>query len=68
MTHSLSRRRFLSHAGAGLAAGALVSAARAAEPQTPEQMLNDLIQKNQDSDIDSGFDNSSRNVRLPCRW
>src|ERR1700710_1133839 len=65
MTHSLSRRHFLASAGAGLAAGALAHGARAAESQTPEQMLNDLIRENQDSGIDSGFDNASRNVKLP---
>jgi murein L,D-transpeptidase YcbB/YkuD len=65
MTHSISRRHFLASAGAGLAAGALAHGARAAETQTPEQMLNDLIRENQDSDLDSGFDNASRNVKLP---
>src|ERR1700675_1969580 len=60
MTHSLTRRTFLA-----AAAGALVGNARAAEGPTPDQMLDELIQQNQDSGIGSGFDNSSRNVRLP---
>jgi len=65
MTHSLTRRTFLSRAGAGLAAGALAGNARAAEGPTPDQMLDELIQQNQDSGIGSGFDNASRNVKLP---
>ncbi len=28
-------------------------------------MLNVLIQENQDSSLDSGFDSTSRNVKLP---
>jgi murein L,D-transpeptidase YcbB/YkuD len=62
---SLTRRSFLANAGAGLAASALVSGARAADDQTPDQMLNDLIRENQDSGLGSGFDNASRNVKLP---
>jgi L,D-transpeptidase YcbB len=62
---SITRRSFLAHAGAGLAATALVSGARAADDQTPDQMLNDLIRENQDSGLGSGFDNASRNVKLP---
>ena len=58
-----SRRKFLT-ATAGLAAGVLARRARA-EDQTPEQMLDELIQENQDSSLDSGFDNASRNVKLP---
>ena len=58
-----SRRKFLT-ATAGLAAGVLARNARA-EDQTPEQMLDELIQENQDSSLDSGFDNASRNVKLP---
>jgi L,D-transpeptidase YcbB len=65
MTSSLSRRSFLANAGAGLAASALVRGACAAEDQTPDQMLNELIQENQDSGLGSGFDNTSRNVKLP---
>src|SRR5579859_6339031 len=61
---SVTRRSILTGA-AGLAAGALVSAARAAEGQTPDQLLDELIRENQDSGIGSGFDNASRNVRLP---
>jgi L,D-transpeptidase YcbB len=62
---SLTRRSFLAHAGAGLAATALVSGVRAADDQTPDEMLNDLIRENQDSGLGSGFDNASRNVKLP---
>ena len=62
---SLTRRSFLANAGAGLAATALVSGAHAADDQTPDQMLNDLIRENQDSGLGSGFDNASRNVKLP---
>jgi L,D-transpeptidase YcbB len=60
MVHSLTRRTFLATA----AAGALAARAHAEGP-TPDQMLDELIQQNQDSGIGSGFDNSSRNVRLP---
>jgi L,D-transpeptidase YcbB len=63
MSLSLTRRTFLT-ASTGLAAGMLAGAARAAGP-TPDQMLDDLIQQNQDSGIGSGFDNTSRNVKLP---
>src|SRR6202167_924017 len=65
MTSSFTRRSFLAHAGAGFAASALVRGAQAAEDQTPDQMLNDLIRENQDSGLGSGFDNASRNVKLP---
>src|ERR1700691_4023145 len=65
MTSSFTRRSFLAHAGAGFAASALVRGAQAAEDQTPDQMLDDLMKENQDSDLGSGFDNASRNVRLP---
>jgi murein L,D-transpeptidase YcbB/YkuD len=62
---SVTRRSFLADAGAGLAAIALVRGTHAAEDQTPDQMLNDLIKENQDSGLGSGFDNASRNVKLP---
>ena len=62
MRKSLTRRTFLATAGASLAAGAL---ARAAEEQTPDQMLDELMRENQDSGLGSGFDNASRNVKLP---
>jgi murein L,D-transpeptidase YcbB/YkuD len=62
---SVTRRSFLANAGAGLAAIALVRGTHAAEDQTPDQMLNDLIKENQDSGLGSGFDNASRNVKLP---
>src|ERR1700684_1418452 len=65
MTRFLTRRSFLAHAGAGFAASALVRGAQAAEDQTPDQMLNDLIKENQDSGLGSGFDTASRNVKLP---
>ena len=61
----VTRRSFLANAGVGLAASALVGAAYAADNQTPDQMLNDLIRENQDSGLGSGFDNASRNVKLP---
>jgi len=63
MSSVFSRRNFLA-GGAGLATAALTRNARAAE-QTPDQMLNELIEENQDSSLDSGFDNASRNVKLP---
>src|SRR6201990_147786 len=63
MGNPFTRRRILS-LGAGLAAGGLARRANAVE-QTPDQLLDELIQENQDSSLDSGFDNSSRNVRLP---
>ena len=63
MNGVFSRRNFLA-SSASLAAAALVRTA-SAEEQTPDQMLNELIQENQDSSLDSGFDNASRNVKLP---
>src|SRR3984957_17923220 len=65
MTSSFTRRSFLANAGAGFAASAFVRGACAAENQTPDQMLNELIQENQDSGLGSGFDNTSRNIKLP---
>jgi len=62
---SLTRRRLLATAAANLAAGALARGAQAAEGQTPDQMLDELIKENQDSGIGSGFDSASRNVKLP---
>ena len=62
---SLTRRSFLATASAGLAAGALVRGARAAEDRTPDQTLDELIRENQENGIGSGFDNASRNVKLP---
>ncbi len=62
---SVTRRSFVAKVGAGFAAGTLVRGACAAETQTPDQMLNELIQENQDSGLGSGFDNTSRNVKLP---
>lgn len=62
---SLTRRSFLATAGAGLAAGALARGGRAAEDQTPDQTLDELIRENQENGIGSGFDSASRNVRLP---
>ena len=59
-----SRRSFLATA-AGLAAGGWAARAFAAEGQTSDQMLDELMRENQDNDIGSGFDNASRNVRLP---
>jgi murein L,D-transpeptidase YcbB/YkuD len=62
---SLTRRSFLATASAGLAASALSRGARAAEEKTPDQMLDELIRENQENGIGSGFDNASRNVKLP---
>ena len=62
---SLTRRSFLATAGAGLAAGAVARGGRAAEDQTPDQTLDELIRENQENGIGSGFDSASRNVRLP---
>ena len=63
MSSVFSRRNFLA-GGAGLAASAFVRGVKA-EEQTPDQMLNELIEENQDSSLDSGFDNASRNLKLP---
>jgi L,D-transpeptidase YcbB len=63
--NSLTRRSFLATAGAGLAAGALSRGVRAAEDKTPDQTLDELIKENQENGIGSGFDNASRNVKLP---
>ena len=62
---AITRRSFLTTAATGLAAGALARAARAAEGQTSDQMLDELMRENQENGLGSGFDNSSRNVRLP---
>jgi hypothetical protein len=62
---SVTRRSFLTTACAGLAAGALMRGAGAAEGQTPDQMLDELIKENQENGIGNGFDNASRNVKLP---
>jgi L,D-transpeptidase YcbB len=62
---SITRRSFLTTACAGLGAGALMRGAGAAEGQTPDQMLDELIKENQENGIGSGFDNASRNVKLP---
>jgi murein L,D-transpeptidase YcbB/YkuD len=59
-----TRRSFLASA-AGLAASALARRSFAAEGQTPDQMLDELIKENQENGIGTGFDNASRNVRLP---
>ena len=65
MPSSLTRRSFLATASAGFAAGALARAARAAQDETPDQMLDELIKENQENGLGSGFDNASRNVKLP---
>jgi murein L,D-transpeptidase YcbB/YkuD len=60
-----TRRSFLTSA-AGLAASAITYRAWAADDQqTPDQMLDELMRENQENGIGSGFDNASRNVRLP---
>src|SRR5579859_7242410 len=62
---AITRRSFLTTAAGGLAAGALARVADAAEGQTSDQMLDQLMRENQENGLGSGFDNSSRNVRLP---
>ena len=62
---AITRRSFLTTAATGLAAGALAPAARATDGQTSDQMLDELMRQNQENGLGSGFDNSSRNVRLP---
>ena len=63
---AITRRSFLTTAASGLAGGrASARAARAAEGQTSDQMLDELMRENQENGLGSGFDNSSRNVRLP---
>jgi len=62
---AITRRSFFTTAATGLAAGAFARAARAAEGQTSDQMLDELMRENQENGLGSGFDNSSRNVRLP---
>ena len=62
---AITRRSFLTTAATGLAAGAFARAARAAEGQSSDQMLDELMRENQENGLGSGFDNSSRNVRLP---
>jgi murein L,D-transpeptidase YcbB/YkuD len=62
---AITRRSFLTTAATGLAAGAFARAARAADGQTSDQMLDELMWENQENGLGSGFDNSSRNVRLP---
>lgn len=59
-----TRRSFLASA-AGLAAGAVAQRVVAAEGQTSDQMLDELMRENQQNGIGSGFDNASRNVHLP---
>jgi len=60
-----TRRLFLTSA-AGLAASAITHRAWAADgEQTPDQMLDQLMRENQENGVGSGFDNASRNVRLP---
>jgi murein L,D-transpeptidase YcbB/YkuD len=62
---SFTRRSLLVAAGSALAANAMVRALRAAEGPSPDQLLDDLIKENQENGIGSGFDNASRNVKLP---
>jgi L,D-transpeptidase YcbB len=61
----ITRRSFLTTAAGGLAASAFARAVRAADGQTSDQMLDELMRENQENGLGSGFDNSSRNVRLP---
>src|SRR5579863_9094909 len=62
---AITRRAFLNSAASGLAASALARVASAADGQTSDQMLDQLMRENQENGLGSGFDNSSRNVRLP---
>ena len=63
---SAPTRRFFLTSAAGLVAGAVAQRVVAAEgEQTPDQMLDELLRENQENGIGSGFDNASRNVRLP---
>src|SRR6202140_1213129 len=65
MPSSLTRRSFLATASAGFALARAARAARAAQDETPDQMLDELIKENQENGLGSGFDNTSRNVKLP---
>jgi L,D-transpeptidase YcbB len=58
-------RRSLLASAAGFAAGAWMARAFAAEGQTSDQLLDELMRENQENGVGSGFDNASRNVRLP---
>src|SRR5579863_10005098 len=60
-----TRRSLLVAAGTSLAASAMARGVLAAEGPTPDQLLDKLIRENQENGLGSGFDNSSRNVRLP---
>src|SRR6201996_654203 len=62
---AITRRSLLTAAASGLAAGALARVAAAADGQTPDQLLDELMRENQDNGVGSGFDNASRTVRLP---
>jgi L,D-transpeptidase YcbB len=62
---SVTRRSFLVTAGAALAASTAARGVSAAEGPTADQLLDELIRENQESGIGSGFDNASRNVKLP---
>src|ERR1700761_88348 len=62
---SLTRRSFFTAAAGALAAGGVAHAASAAEGQTPDQLLDELMRQNQETGVGSGFDNASRTVRLP---
>jgi L,D-transpeptidase YcbB len=63
--NAITRRSLLTAAASGLAAGALARVAAAADGQTPDQLLDELMRENQDNGVGSGFDNASRTVRLP---
>jgi len=58
-----TRRSFLA-AATGFAA-AWTAQAFAAEGQTSDQLLDELMRENQENGVGVGFDNASRNVRLP---
>jgi murein L,D-transpeptidase YcbB/YkuD len=60
-----TRRSLLIAAGTSLAASAMARGVLAAEGPTPDQLLDELIKENQENGLGSGFDNASRNVRLP---
>src|SRR4051794_40116125 len=54
-----TRRTFL----ATCAAATFARGTLAAEPRTPDQTLDDLINQNQDNGLGSGFDSASRGLK-----
>jgi murein L,D-transpeptidase YcbB/YkuD len=62
---AITRRSLLAAAATGLAASGFARLACAAEGQTSDQLLDELMRENQENGVGSGFDNASRTVRLP---